>query len=548
MNSAKITFYPSKITGIVPTGITVLEAARRMGVNLEIPCGGNGKCGKDLVQIRVNNTLDTVLACKTTLETDLEIIVPSHEKQGALKIVEGFYGENKGVREHNPSVRKEVALNGQGLYSTNVYLNDTFSFAEEGDTCGSSYGVALDIGTTTLVASLVGLNTGRTLGSSSVLNPLVHYGHDVMSRIKYSVVQKDGLFKMHRELISAVNLLIGLLCSDRGVSPEHIYHVVGAGNTTMQHIFLNKEIKGIGEYPYRAETLDMVTVPAKDLALNISQHAIATTFPSISAYIGGDIVSGLVAIRSESCKSPAIFLDIGTNGEVVLFMEDKMVATSTAAGPCFEGMTICSGMRAGEGAIEHTTLEDELTLEVIGNTQPRGICGSGLLDIVAELLRVGLINARGRLTGKEGNGVSGKYSTYLFEKDKKRHFRLADNISITQEDIRQVQLAKAAIRAGVEILLATCGISPDELQMVIIAGAFGYHLKEQSLFRTGFLPAMKNATLLYVGNSSLEGAVRMLLDKELIRESVHIARSAQVVELSQNPDFESTFVREMHFT
>lgn len=548
MNSAKITFYPSKITGTVPAGITVLDAAGRLGVNLESPCGGNGKCGKDMVQIRVNNTLETVLACKTTVETDLEIIVPAHEKQGGLKIVEGFYGESEGTRKLNPSVRKEVVRDGQALCFTNVYLHDTFSFAEEGDTSDSTYGVALDIGTTTLVASLVCLNTGETLGSSSILNPLVHYGHDVMSRIKYSVVQKDGLFRMHRELISAVNLLIGLVCSDREVSPEHIYHVVCAGNTTMQHIFLNKEIKGIGEYPYRAETLDVVTVPAKDIALNASPHAIATAFPSISAYIGGDIVSGLLAICPESCKSPALFLDIGTNGEVVLFMEDKMVATSTAAGPCFEGMTISSGMRAGEGAIEHAVFEDELTLEVIGNAKPRGICGSGLLDIIAELLRVGLVNARGRLAGKDGSGVSEKYFAYLFEKDKKRYFRLADNVSLSQEDIRQVQLAKAAIRAGVEILLATCGISPDELKTVIIAGAFGYHLKEQSLFQTGFLPATKNAKMLYVGNSSLEGAVRMLLDKELIDESVHVARRAQVVELSQNPDFESTFVREMHFT
>ena len=230
----------------MPTGITVLDAARRLGVNLESPCGGNGKCGKDMVQIRVNTTLDTVLACKTTVETDLEIIVPSHEKQNALKIVEGFYGKSNGAREVNPLVRKEIARNERGLCSTNVYLNDVISFVEAGDTSALSYGVSLDIGTTTLVASLVGLNTGETLGSSSILNPLVHYGHDVMSRIKYSVVQRDGLFRMHRELISAVNLLIGLLCSDKCVNSGHIYHIVCAGNTTMQHIFLNKEIKGIG--------------------------------------------------------------------------------------------------------------------------------------------------------------------------------------------------------------------------------------------------------------------------------------------------------------
>ena len=544
--SAKITFYPLRIEGKVTKGITILEAARRLGIAIEGPCGGTGRCRKDLVQIRVNGTLDTVLACKTTVETVLEVIIPSNEKK-TLKIVEGFYVNGKNRRDFNPSIKKEVVYNGQGICSTNVYSNGELVSVEDGDTKSQNYGIALDIGTTTLVASLVNLYTGEVLGSSSTLNPLVYYGHDVMSRIKYSASQKDGLLRMHKELISAINLLINLLSSENGVKPENIYQILAAGNTTMQHIFLNKEIKGIGEFPYKAEILNTFTTRAKGLAIHIAGHAFITTFPCISAYVGGDIVSGMLAVDQETLGLPALFLDIGTNGELALLLNDRMVTTSTAAGPCFEGMTISSGMRASKGAIEHVTIGEELTMEVIGNCPPRGICGSGLLDIVSELVRVGLVSPRGRLQDKEGNEIPEKYKKYLVEKKGKRYFQLSDGVAISQEDIRQVQLAKAAIRAGVEILLATCNIKPEELKTVIIAGAFGYHLKGESLFRTGFLPPLKNARILYVGNSSLEGAVRLLLNEELLSKSVSIARTAHVLELSQTTEFENIFIREMHF-
>ncbi|MFO0792983.1 MAG: ASKHA domain-containing protein [Candidatus Brocadiaceae bacterium] len=544
--SAEIIFYPMKARGIVPKGITILEAARRLGVHLEGPCGGMGKCGKDMIQVRVNKNLDTVLACKTHVEGDMEVTIPSLDRKD-MKIVEGFYAEGGVKYDVNPSVRKEGVLNEQGLCRTRVYINEKLSSIEEGETQSHLYGIALDIGTTTLVAALVDLNNGKILGSSSALNPLVSYGHDVMSRIKYSTSNKDGLLRMHRELIFTVNFLIHFLSSERAVKPENIYEIIAAGNTTMQHIFLNKEIKGIGEYPYKMEISDTFTTTAKELAINSAQYAPVTTLPCISGYVGGDIVSGLLAINRNTLELPALFLDIGTNGEMVLILDDKMIATSTAAGPCFEGMTISSGMRAGDGAIEHVSLEDEVTLEVIGNIQPRGICGSGLLDIVSELLRVGLVNSRGRLQPKEGNEIPEKYKKYLFEKNGKRYFQLANEVALSQEDIRQVQLAKAAIRAGVEILLTNSNIKHDELNTVVIAGAFGYHLKEESLFKTGFLPGLKKARLLYIGNSSLEGAVRTLLNKELISESGSIAKTTQVLELSQIPEFEGVFMREMHF-
>ncbi|HHT9130019.1 MAG TPA: ASKHA domain-containing protein [Candidatus Brocadiaceae bacterium] len=544
MQNVKVTFNPLKIEGVVPKGITILEAARKVGITIESPCGGTGKCGKDLVQVRTNKVLETVLACKTRIETDLEVIVPSHEKK-SIKTVEGFYGEATRVDTINPSTRKEVHHE-NGVCSTKVFVNGELSFIENGDTTAQSYGIALDIGTTTLVASLVDLNSGETLGSSSTLNPLVYYGHDVMSRIKYSASQQDGLLRMHKDLTSAVNLLIKLLSFEIDVKLENIYQIVAAGNTTMQHIFLNKEIEGIGEYPYKAAILDTYTTAAKELAIHIAEYAPVTTFPCISAYVGGDIVSGLLAIDTNTLDTPALFLDIGTNGELVLLLEDKIVASSTAAGPCFEGMTISCGMRAGEGAIEHVKFGEAVDLEVIGEGQPRGVCGTGLLDAVSELLRVGLVNSRGRLQNPNGSDTV-KYKNYLSEKDGKRHFRLTETVSISQEDIRQVQLAKAAIRAGIEILLTTCNSTAYDLKTVIIAGAFGYHLEKESLFRVGILPVLGSANLSFVGNSSLEGAVRMLLNKELLYNAARIARTAQVIELSQFENFEDIFIREMNF-
>lgn len=578
-----------KVGGKVPKGVTILEAARSLGVAIEGPCGGTGRCGKDLVQVRTGETLHTVLACKTPVETNLEVIFPSCEKK-TMKIVEGFYAKGDRACDIDPFARKELMQDEQGLCFPQAHVNGDLLFAGNGNTKGQTYGIAIDMGTTTLVASLVDLTRGAILGSSSALNPLVYYGHDIMSRIKYSTSRQDGLLRMHRELISTVNLLIRVLSCETSVRPENIYQIIGAGNTTMQHIFLNKEIKGIGEYPYRAETLDICTATAQALFIDIAAHAPVMTFPCISAYVGGDIVSGLLAVDVKSLELPALFLDIGTNGEIALILNDSIVASSTAAGPCFEGMTISSGMMAGEGAIEHVRFGDELSLEVIGAGTPKGICGSGLLDLASELVRIGLVNSRGRLQAPEdGNNpnpltatksmlpcnnpisplarptivqpnahgkVKGnerrhstplKYQKNLFEKEGKRFFRLTDMVSISQEDIRQIQLAKAAIRAGIEILLAKCNVKAEELRTIVIAGGFGYHLSEKALFGIGILPKATHAQLSFVGNSSLAGAVRTLFNKEQMHHAAQIARTAQVMELSQIPEFDHVFIREMSF-
>ncbi|MCL4503012.1 MAG: ASKHA domain-containing protein [Deltaproteobacteria bacterium] len=544
--NARITFLPLRRVGFVPHGITLLEAANRLGLGFEGPCGGAGRCGKDIVQIRRNGRLDTVLACRTPVESDLEVMVPCHETN-CLKAVEGFLARKADACEVNPSIRKVFASSDGGTGLTSVYFDKNLLTIETGDTSDKIFGMALDLGTTTLVASLVDLNNGVVLGNSSTLNPLVCYGHDVISRIRYSTLHRDGLQRMHQELISAVSLLINILISHHEVDPEEIYQLAAAGNTTMQHIFLNRPIKSLGEYPYRAEMLDGCTTPSGKLALQINARAPVTIFPCLSAYVGGDIVAGLIATDVKDLERPALFIDIGTNGEMVLLTRDRILATSCAAGPCFEGMTISWGMRAEEGAIESVALGDQLLLKVIGGVTAKGICGSGLLELISELLRLGLINRRGRLRSANDTALPAVWRTRLFEKEGRRHFRLADGISVSQEDIRQVQLARAAIRTGVELLLSESGIKAEDLQNIIIAGGFGYHLSTEAIFRIGLIPEMPQAVLHYVGNSSLEGARRMLLIERVREQSANIAKGAAVIELSNLEGFEARFVAEMHF-
>ncbi len=541
-----VTFTPLRVSGNVPKGTTILEAARMMGLSMEGPCNGAGTCGKDLVQVRREGRLETVLACKTILTEDIEVIVPSNDNKG-VRIVEDFYREKEHRYSINPAVRKSLNISCEGSASTSVFIDDHLIALEDGDTSSKTFGVAVDIGTTTIASSLVNLKTGEVAARSSVLNPLVYYGHDVMSRIRYSTSGKNGLSRMHRELISAINLLIDVLSKDSGIPVDQVYLLLAAGNTTMQHIFLNKEIAGIGEYPYTAQILDRYTTTADELGIDICKSAQVSVFPSISAYVGGDIVSGLVAVNIQKEDSPALFIDIGTNGEMALITGNGIIATSCAAGPCFEGMTISSGMRAGIGAIESVSLRDGVMLEVIGEGTPRGICGSGLLDLVSEMIRTGVVNSRGRLQGPDNTELSDLYRERLFQKDGKRHFRLSEEVTVSQEDIRQVQLARAAIRTGVEFLLSEGGIRYEDVKTVIIAGGFGYHISRESLVTVGLIPVFPNAKLSFVGNSSLEGGKMGLLDKDVLDRSTGLARGAKVIELANVDGFEKRFVREMNF-
>jgi uncharacterized 2Fe-2S/4Fe-4S cluster protein (DUF4445 family) len=497
MALVRVSFHPSRVVADVPRGTTIAEAARVAGLRVDTPCS-SGSCGRDLVQVRIGARLENVLACAATVEEDTEVSLPSGEHETVQTVV-AFHGDAAPARRVD----------------------------------GSELGVALDVGTTTLAAALVDVSSGRVVARRSTLNPLVTYGHDVISRIRHATAHRHGLRVMHRDLVAAVNLLVDLLAAESGAARPT--RLVAAGNTTMQHILLGRPVSGLGEFPYVADTLDVVRVEGASLGLHVEGEF--ATFPCMSAYVGGDIVAGLLAVGD--APTPWLFVDVGTNGEIVLATDDGLLASSTAAGPCFEGMTISCGMRAAAGAVQHVVLDDDgAMLDVVGGGAPRGICGSGLLDLVSELRRVGLVDGRGRLSPP---GADPRIS----ETDGKRAFRLADGVTLTQQDVRQVQLAKAAVRAGIETLLSEASIEASDLRRVNVAGAFGFHLSESSLFGTGMLPPDAHGALAFVGNSSLEGAVRAVADPVTLARAAVLARGARSVDLSQIASFESAFFREM---
>lgn len=497
-STCRVTFLPSRVTGDVPRGVTIAEAARRLGLRVDTPCSG-GTCGRDLVQTRVGARLVNVLACTATIEEDAEVILPSGGAE-EVQVVAEFHGA--------PAETPPAAARGEGL------------------------AVALDVGTTTLAAALVECATGRVLARRATLDPLVTYGHDVISRIRYAAVHRHGLRRMHLDLAAAVNLLVDLLVADAG-TPRPA-RLVAAGNTTMQHLLLGRPVAGLGEFPYVVDTLDEVRADGASLGLRVGE---VVAFPCMAAYVGGDIVAGLVALGD--LPRPALFVDVGTNGEIALLTDAGLLATSTAAGPCFEGMTISCGMRAAAGAVQHVALDGDVRVDVIGDEAPRGLCGSGLLDAVSEMRREGVVGARGRIAA--GDAAPPRWRARIEDVEGRRRFRLVDGVTLSQDDVRQVQLAKAAIRAGVDVLLAEAGIASTALRRVVVAGAFGWHLSERSLLGTGLLPPLAPGALAFVGNSSLEGAVRAASDARVLPRAAALARGARVIDLSRAAGFETTF-------
>ena len=357
---------------------------------------------------------------------------------------------------------------------------------ETGDTTRELYGIAVDIGTTTLVSSLLDLRDGAELGVTSSLNPQVLYAQDVLSRIKMGS-QPEGLRKLHDELIDEINRQIASLAAQAGVNAQSIYEVVFSGNTTMLHLAVGVNPASLGKFPYTLALEGGGHVAAQAVGLRIAPQALVYLPPIISAYVGPDIISGILATRLAERDGVTLFVDIGTNGEMALAVDGKLTATSTAAGPAFEGMNIACGMRASRGAVELVSLgEDGVHVRTIAGAEAVGICGSGLLDVVAELAVKSGLDRNGRFQHKAV--LTQPWSERWEMLDGKPIFRIAGPVYLTQKDVRQVQLAKGAIRAGVELLLKANNVSAAQVDRVLIAGSFGFHLRTLSLVNLGLLP------------------------------------------------------------
>jgi uncharacterized 2Fe-2S/4Fe-4S cluster protein (DUF4445 family) len=532
----QVFFVKENISVAVERGTTALEAARRAGIALESPCNATGVCGKCKVTIAGQETL----ACQYPVEEDTSIEVRDYaEDNRSLRILT----EGGGFAfEHKPFITKQF-LGGKTL----VYGGAALLGEEPGDTTGSVYGLAVDIGTTTLVAALVDLRSGKTLALESALNPQAAYAQDVLGRIRFAA-NDGGLQTLHNAFAEALETMIRALTEAAGAAREHIYEAVYSGNTTMLHLACAVDPAPLGQYPY---TPNLSGGEHRSAAkLRIAPFGLIWLPPIISAYVGADIVSGILASRLDEKKGATIFIDIGTNGEIVLARDGSLAASSTAAGPAFEGMNIRCGMRASRGAIESFVIDGgACSFEVIGGGSPdgaaTGICGSGLLDMAGELVRTGLVGKSGRFArpGETGNALSHKFRPL----EGKNAFYITDTVCLTQNDIRQIQLAKGAIRCGIEMLLASFGMDADAVDSVEIAGSFGYHLREASLLNIGLLPPSCAGKIAFVGNTSLTGGIAFLMNTDLRSAMQDLIPRIDKVDLSNDQSFERTFVKYLTF-
>ncbi|MDR0886709.1 MAG: ASKHA domain-containing protein [Clostridiales Family XIII bacterium] len=512
----------------VDSGTTILEAARSANIALEAPCNGMGTCGKCDVTLGDGSV---VLSCQYEVTHDITVLVPNKTAENlAVKII------SKGETfEYNiaPNIRKD--FNGS---VTQVWGGDLLLGEELGDTSALVYGIALDIGTTTLVAELIHLNTGDIVAQESMLNPQTAYAQDVLSRIHFAS-EEGGITTLYDSFLSAFYALRDALSASAGVDTQYIYEVIFSGNTAMLHMATGTNPVPLGKYPYISNIDDGEVIAADDYG--ISPFGIVYLPPIISAFVGADITSGILASRLHKRKGTVLFIDIGTNGEMVLAHDNQLAATSTAAGPAFEGMNITCGMRAAPGAIEEFLIADDDTISIktIGDQNATGICGSGLLDIVGELARTNIVGKTGRFDKKKKD--------IFGELNGKPVYPVSDDVILTQADVRQVQLAKGAIRSGITALLAQLEVAEENVDEVLIAGSFGYHLREESLLNIGLLPAAFRGKVQFIGNTSQSGAAAFLLNAEIRDEMKSLVESIDKIELANTPGFEKLFIDSLNF-
>ena len=531
MKHFNIIFEPDDKQVFIHAGATLLEAASQAGIILNSVCGGKGICKKCLVNLEPG--AKQVLACQHHVESDLTVTIPAGSRFYEQKILE--HGIDTHLRVQ-PTVHEKY----RKKKSTKEIL-----------------GLAVDIGTTTVVAKLINMVNGKCLATQAALNPQSRYGDDVVSRIAYAK-NDQNLAELQMLIIDCINDLIAKLCKLTSIDAKHIYEMCIVGNTTMNHLFLKLPVEQLGQAPYKAFSLDAHDTPAWRLHLQINPEANVHTVENIAGFVGSDTTAVALDTGIDSADLMSLAVDIGTNGEIVLGTKDKLYAASCAAGPALEGARISCGSRAVEGAIEAVIVnENDIDLDVIGNCPPHSICGSGLIDAVAVMLDLGIVDASGRFI-KPGN-LSPAILSRIVEQDKQLSFYLfrAANVSeravgersvfLTQKDIREVQLAKAAIRAGTKILRRKLGIEEADIEQILLAGAFGNYTRPKSAMRIGLLPNVPLERIRFVGNAAGSGAQMILLNSALRAEAKRLARKIEYIEIANEPDFEAIFVDSMSF-
>ncbi|MFA4944270.1 MAG: ASKHA domain-containing protein [Lentisphaeria bacterium] len=605
-----IRFQPSGRTVQVPPGTLLLAAAAQAGVIVETPCGGKGTCGKCAVHVTAGECAPAAatvayftpaklaagwrLACQDRVCGGCTVEVPEAARfDSTAKILTTATGRHlpiqpavwkKHVELPPPTSAQPAAdwerleqalgeplelslemaralpefLRRNGFKGTVVGRHREVIGLEPGDTAGRLFGAAFDLGTTTIAGTLLDLHGGRECGVAAVLNPQVVLGDDVISRIERIRANPAELGHLQRRAVQALNGLLDELCVAAGVARSEVYCLTVAGNTTMQQLFCGITPAALGEIPFIPALHRGLACRAADLGLELPSHARLYVLPTIGGFVGGDTVAGLLATNLRQAAGVRLLVDIGTNGEIVLAAHGKLLACSTAAGPAFEGARIRAGMRAVASAIESVAVADgDLILHVIGGGVPAGLCGTALIDLVAELLSLGVIDASGRiLDGEElPPGLPPRIRERVVAFNGAPAIRLAtaaesrtgEELLLIQRDVRELQLAAAAIRAGILLLLRRAGLEPAALDAVLLAGGFGNFIRRNHALRIGLLPPVASEKIHFIGNASLMGAKAALLSLAERREAERIAGEAEHVDLSLDPEFQQEFGSAMLF-
>lgn len=488
-----ITFLPSKKSISVDKGISILQAANKAGVTINAVCGGEGVCGKCKVVVK-KGKFDShvlveggVLACKSFPLSDLEVYVP---EQKELKILHGMKIEGKG----------QPVANGMGL--------------------------AFDIGTTTVVGTAVDLDNGRTLKSCSDYNKQISRGADVLSRILYA---KKGLGELNSLILDTVNGITGKLLKEE--EKNKVSYVTIAGNTTMIYLLLNQNPEVIRKEIFPKTRYDIVKAGA--LGLKVNSQAKVFCIPGVSGYVGGDIVSDIISSELYKDEKVTLLIDVGTNGEVVLGNRDWIMACSSSAGPAFEGGEVKCGCRAMRGAIERVNIREKVDFSTINDSKVCGICGSGLIDLIAELFRNNIID-------RAGNINAGK--PFTKETEGKNVFKVTEEVYIREDEIKNIIRSKAAIFSACSTLLKKAELKFSDVDKVVVAGGFGNYLNLENAIRIGLLPDMPHEKFMFAGNAAIDGAVVTLLDKEKLRLCEEVSEKITYIDLNSDDSFMNEYM------
>ncbi len=605
-----VRFEPDGIEIHVPVGTMISRAALAAGCAVEMPCGGMGTCGKcrihiegqcsppdsgELRALTAEELADGIrLACRARLVGNATITIPTASRSLVQKILS--HGTMRDVHiipsvsklyveipkpsltdERGDFERLAAALTVYDIEATigvplarqlpqilrdsdfkvtAVVADHELIAVETGYTVRQNYGIAFDLGTTTVAGYLIDLNTGHEVAVAGAMNPQIAYGDDLVSRINFAMTEPGGLDILRRAASDVLNKVARQLYELEGIDGHSVYEVTLVGNTCMTHLFLGLDVSHLGVAPFVPSVCQAMVLRGDDSGLDVNPGARIHVLPNVAGFVGSDLVGVVLATLREDEDHTRLAVDVGTNGEMALVHKGQLYSCSAAAGPAFEGARISCGMRGSSGAIDSVKITDKVYITTVDDRRPIGLCGSGLVDVVAELLRIGIIDPTGRmLSAEEVEHLPQAVRERLIVVDDAVEFILAteqeagrrDPITLTQRDVRELQLAKGSIRAAIETLLKTAGATADDLSEIVLAGAFGNYIRVENAIAIGLLPPISIEKIKAAGNAAGVGAKLALISVKERERAAILAERIEHIELASHQEYHKQFMDQMLF-